>query len=84
MNLVKRRLEALWLNQTRTSLSLGDNADPYPPGMLIRLREPLQIPGKVLPPGDYVLRSPQGRADCTLAQVFNKDQTEVVATIRFG
>ena len=84
MNVVKRRLDALWLNQTRTSSLPGAKADPYPPGMLIRLREPLQTPGKVLPPGDYVIRSPQGRADCTFAQIFNKDGTELVATIRSG
>jgi len=81
MTLVKRRLTALWLRPTPTPLSPRAKADQYTGSTLVRLRAPLQIPGSVLSPGIYVLRALEGGADCSLAGIFNENETELVTTV---
>jgi hypothetical protein len=80
MNLVKRRLTTLWLRQTRTPFSPRAKADQPTARMFVTVREPLQIPGMVLSPGTYLLRPLDPGSDCNLFQIFNEDQTELVAT----
>ena len=48
--------------------------------MYVKVREPLRIATVVLPPGIYILRPCGGGADCTITQVLNEDQTELIAT----
>lgn len=80
MGLVKRRLNALWLRQTRTPFSPRAKADQYAPEMFVEVREPLPIPGTVLAPGKYVFRPPDRGTGCNLVQIFNEHKTELVAT----
>ena len=80
MSLVERRLTTLWLRQTRTPFSPRAKIDQYTARMLVKLTAPLQIAGTVVPPGIYVLRTLDRGADCNLAEIFNEDETELVAT----
>jgi len=81
MSLVKRRLSTLWLRQPGTPFSLCAKADQKTTRMFVHLREPLRMPGTVLAPGRYVLRPLHEGADCNFVQIFNEDQTEMVATL---
>jgi hypothetical protein len=49
--------------------------------MFVKVDEPLRIGGRALPPGTYVLRLSDASENCNSAQIFNEDQTELIATI---
>jgi hypothetical protein len=80
MSPVKQRLNALWLRQTCIPFSPRAIPDQYSAKIFVKVREPLQIPGGVLPPGIYVFRPFDVGADCDLVQILNEDQTELIAT----
>lgn len=48
---------------------------------IVTVNQSIQVPGKVLPAGTYVLRllNPD---DTTLVSIFNADETHLIATIR--
>ena len=81
MSILKRRLTELWSRQTTA---------PHPPcpwpiqcpdsRMLVTISEPMRISGTVLPPGRYAFLLRDPRAECNLVQIFNEDQTRLVAT----
>ena len=43
--------------------------------------EPVQVPGVVLPAGTYVFKLADVQGDRNVVQIFNADQTQVIATI---
>jgi hypothetical protein len=48
--------------------------------MLVKVKEPLRIGSRALPPGTYVLRPADVVGDCNSTQILNEDQTELIAT----
>jgi len=46
---------------------------------IVTFPDPVQIPGKVLTPGEYVIKRPYGRPD--VVQFLNDDETHVYATV---
>lgn len=81
MSEIKRRLTHLW---RRTNAP--DPPRPWPPlepesKMLVTIIEPMKISGTVLSPGRYAFRLLHPGAARTLVQIFNEDQTSLVATL---
>jgi hypothetical protein len=81
MSPVTNRLKNLCLRQSRRRFSPRAKAEQCTARMFVQLREPLQMPGTVLAPGIYVFRRLERGARCDLIQIFNEDQTEMVATL---
>jgi len=81
MNIVKRRLTSLWRRQTTAPNPPRPWPIQYPDSrMLITISEPLKISGTLLLPGTYAFRPLDTGADRPLVQLFNEDQTRLVAT----
>lgn len=47
----------------------------------LRLSEPTEIPNKVLPPGDYVIKVVNTQETRSIVQFLNANETEVLATV---
>ena len=47
----------------------------------LTVNEAIQVPNKVLPPGEYVIKLLDSPADRHIVQIFNADETEVLTTI---
>ena len=80
MGPVTRRLNALWLRQTHPPLVAAPKPDQFAAMMLVKVKEPLRIGSRGLPPGTYVLRPADVVGDCNSTQILNEDQTELIAT----
>ncbi len=81
MGPVTRRLNALWLRQTHLPATLPARPDQLAARMFVKVTEPLRIGRSALPPGTYVLRLSDAGENSNSAQIFNEDQTELIATI---
>jgi len=80
MGTVTRRLNALWARQTPSSVVLPRRSDQFAAGMFVKLKEPLRIGSRALPPGRYVLRPSDPSGDRNGSRVLDEDQTELLAT----
>ncbi|HUI78011.1 MAG TPA: hypothetical protein VLY24_08845 [Bryobacteraceae bacterium] len=47
----------------------------------VTLSAPLEIPGQVLPAGNYVFQLADSQVDRNIVQIFNADKTHIIATI---
>jgi hypothetical protein len=47
----------------------------------VTLSAPLEVPGRVLPPGNYVFQLADSPVDRSIVQIFNEDKTQIIATI---
>lgn len=56
-------------------------ADAWDKKTVITVRETVQVPGAVLQPGTYVIKLFNSLADRHIVQIFNEDETKVIATI---
>jgi hypothetical protein len=56
-------------------------ADSFDKKTILTTNQTLQVPGKVLPPGKYVIRLLNSVSNRNIVQIFNEDETEVLATI---
>jgi len=81
MGPVTRRLNTLWLRQTHPPFAVPAKPDQSSVKMLVKLKEPLKIGTRTLPPGTYVFRLSDAGGDCNSAQILNQDQTELIATV---
>lgn len=60
------------------------NADAWDKKTIVTFNNPFEIPGvgsQVLPPGEYVFKLLDSSSNRNIVQIFNKDQTQVYATI---
>ena len=81
MTLVKRRLTSLWRHRTGGPAPPRPWPTQYPDSrMLVTIKEPLQISGLVLVPGQYEFRLMDPEAESHHLQIFTGDQTQLVAT----
>jgi hypothetical protein len=62
-------------------LSPSARADNWDRKTIVTFNEAVEIPGQVLPPGTYVFKLVNLRADRNLVQISNEDQTYNVATL---
>jgi hypothetical protein len=56
-------------------------ADEYDKKTIFTFNEDVQVPGKVLPAGTYVFKLLDSDSDRNIVQIFNADETQLVATI---
>jgi len=56
-------------------------ADDWNKETKVTLSAPMEIPGRVLPPGNYVFELADSQTDRNVVQVFNDDKTQIIATI---
>jgi hypothetical protein len=56
-------------------------ADEWNEKTVITFREAVEVPGMALPAGTYVFKLMDSPSDRDIVQIFNKDQTELLATI---
>lgn len=47
----------------------------------VQLTGPVEVPGMVLPPGQYVFKLADNQASRDIVQIFNQDQTHILATV---
>jgi len=47
----------------------------------VTLSAPLEIPGQVLPAGNYVFQLADSQVDRSIVQIFNEDKTHLIATV---
>ena len=80
MSIVKRRLTNLWRRRTTTPNPPRPWPGQFPDRMFVTISEPMKISGTVLLPGAYAFRPLDTGADRPLVQIFNEDQTRLVAT----
>ncbi len=56
-------------------------ADEWNQETNITLSAPLEIPGQVLPAGNYVFQLANNKSDRNVVEIFNEDKTHVIATV---
>lgn len=56
-------------------------ADDWNKRTTLTLTDTLQVPGKVLPPGEYVIKLLDSQSDRHIVQIFNANETQIEATI---
>jgi len=56
-------------------------ADQWDKKTILTVSQSIQVPGKVLPPGTYVMKLYNSLGNRNVVQIFNENETEVLATI---
>lgn len=56
-------------------------ADEWNKETNVTLNAPLEIPGQVLPPGNYVFQLADSQVVRNIVQIFNEDKTHLIATV---
>jgi LPXTG-motif cell wall-anchored protein len=56
-------------------------ADEWDKKTVFTFNEPVEVPGAVLAPGTYVFKLADVQGDRNVVQIFNADETQVIATI---
>lgn len=62
-------------------LAPSARADEWNKKTTLTVNQPIQVPGKVLPAGTYVLKLLDSPSDRHIVQIYNEDQTELQTTI---
>lgn len=77
--------KTLWIGMTLSLLGLvtaaSARADDFNKKSILTFSQPFEIPGKVLPAGTYVFEIADTAGDRHIVRIFNKDRTEVLATV---
>ena len=63
------------------ALTPSARADAWTKRTVLTVRETIQVPNKVLPPGEYVMRLLDSASNRHIVQIYNADETEVLTTI---
>jgi hypothetical protein len=85
MDRLKRRLNDLWRRETAALSPPHPWPIQFPDvKMLVTICEPMKISGMVLLPGRYVFRPLDPGTDRSPVQIFNDDQTRLLATVTPG
>jgi len=66
---------------TAAALAPSLRADEWDKKTIMTINEPVQVPGKVLEPGTYVLKLLDSPSDRHIVQIFNKDESQLQTTI---
>ena len=76
-----KRLAALGLVLYTTALTPLAKADEWNKKTVITTNNPIQIQGKVLEPGRYVLRLLDSPSDRNIVQIYDADETKLEMTV---
>jgi hypothetical protein len=81
MGLLMQRLTDLWERPNTPPTPPCPEQDQIPTRMGVTFREPMNISGTVLMPGRYVFRLLNPSTEPNHFEVFNEDQTKLIARI---
>ncbi len=81
MSTLTRRLVHLWSHQSTAPTPPHPWPTLHPDRIFLTLGEPLKIRETVLLPGRYAFRPLDPAAEQTPVQIFNEDQTTLLATL---
>ena len=81
MDSLKQRLNDLWERHSTTPEGPSPMPANFADGMVVTIREPMKLSGTVLLPGRYAFRRLDPGAEHNLVQIFNEDQTTLMATV---
>jgi LPXTG-motif cell wall-anchored protein len=81
MNRLKALAIATGLGVFGTMLAPNALADQWNKRTILTVNEPVQVPGKVLQPGKYVMKLLDSPANRHIVQIFNGDESNIVTTI---
>jgi hypothetical protein len=84
MDPLEERLTDLWHRQAKPSLPPDSELEDSHDRMGVTVTEPMKISGTVLMPGHYVLRLPGPDVKPGQVEIFNEDETRLIATITCG
>jgi hypothetical protein len=56
-------------------------ADEWDKTTKVTFKEPVQVPGKVLPAGTYVFRLQESSSNRHIVQIYNEDHTQLITTV---
>jgi hypothetical protein len=77
--------KTLWIGLTLSLLGFvsasNARADDFNKKSILTFSQPFEIPGKVLPAGTYVFEIADTVGDRHIVRIFNKDRSEVIATV---
>src|SRR3954454_3067183 len=71
----------LCLALTAFSLPPKASADEWNKKTIVTFSNPIEVPGKVLPPGTYVFKLLDSTSNRNIVQIFDKDEKQLYATI---
>ncbi len=71
---------AMWLCLVTLAVLVA-RADEYNKKTVVTFNGPVEIPGKVLPAGTYVVKLFDSDSDRNIVQIWNKDETQLIATV---
>jgi hypothetical protein len=82
MNRITQALRATFIAALLVTVTAANSwADPWNKKTVITINNPMQIPGAVLQPGTYVFKLTDSSSNRHIVQVFDKDETNVIATV---
>ncbi len=81
MGLLMQRLTDLWQRPATPPTPPCPEQNQIPTRMGVTFREPMKISGTLLMPGRYVFRLLDASKDRNHVEVFNEDQTKLIARI---
>lgn len=82
MRVPKAILVALTAALLSATFAVGARADTeYNKRTVVTFKEPVEIPGQVLPAGKYTIELMDSMANRNIVQFFNADRTQLVATV---
>jgi len=86
MDPLEQRLNNLWVRQTTPSNHFEPEPEPedFPHIMGVTVKEPMKISGTMLMPGRYVFQLPDPGTQPNRVEIFNGDQTQLVANVILG
>ncbi len=71
---------AMWLCLVMLAVLVA-RADEYNKKTVVTFNGPVEIPGKALPVGTYVFKLFDSDSDRSIVQIWNKDETQLIATV---
>ena len=71
---------AMWLCLVMLAVLVA-RADEYNKKTVVTFKGPVENPGKVLPAGTYVFKLFDSDSDRNIVQIWNKDETQLIATV---
>lgn len=81
MDSLKQRLTDLWERENPAPGAPSPREGELSDGMVVTISEPMKLSGTVLSPGKYAFRMTDPGAGHNFVQIFNEDQTQLMATL---
>jgi hypothetical protein len=81
MNALKKSALAACVGVLGLVVAPNARADVWNKKTILTVNEPIQVPGKVLEPGKYVMKLMDSPSNRHIVQVFNEDETHLLTTV---